>query len=158
MRQLRQRMNELEGEVADPGLADGSREDRKVELERRLRRVRAQQLSLKDAAVAAYVRLPSVIRVRYAQASWLLERELVRQIEPCWWLPRVWKPDGRVPEPEKERGLASQPLPPTGARSCMSVSQRARGRAWMLVQYWNDQVREVCWDMTYAGEQKCPED
>ena len=146
MRQLGQRMNELEGEVADPSLADGCREDLKVELEKRLRRVRAQQLSLQDAAVAAYVQLPSAIRVRYAQASWLLERELVRQIE------RLSRREfgNRMVEFRslKRREVWQASHYHQLVRELYERLTASKRRAWMLVQHWNDQVREVCWDMT----------
>ena len=79
-RQLRKRMDEWEGVEPDAALADGTPEERKAELERRIRVVRAQQMSLQDAAVSAYVGRAPSFRTMYAQASRLLERELDVQI------------------------------------------------------------------------------
>ena len=72
----------MEGEVADPSLVDGSREERRMELEKRLRQVRAQQLSLHEGGcgrirpTALRDSTPVMLRPR---GCWNVELE--RQIE-----------------------------------------------------------------------------
>ena len=75
-RQLQRRIDELEGVQPDHVLLYGTAGEAKAELENKRGLVRAQQMSLLDAAVAAYVGLPYGARIPYVRASRWLEEEL----------------------------------------------------------------------------------
>ena len=103
--------------------------------------VRAQQLSLQDAAVASYVKLPPPDRRQYERASWVLECELVYQIRHLNYR-EFWDRE------QEFHSLKREEVWQAGSYHHLmeELYERLRERENRLegvVTYWNERLQEV---------------